>query len=362
MEPRTAYYARIASILLLVVGCLVVLRPFLPGVLFAGAVAISSWPLYRLVLARLNGRSTLAAALMTLSLVLVVLVPLAAVAYNLADDIGRLYEELKVSLANGNLHPPAWLRDIPVIGETLDSYLQRLMGSREELVGLAQRMLEPARRILTGAAVVLGTGVAQVALAAFVAFFLYRDGPAVTRAIAIIMNRLVGESADEVAGIVIRTVRGVMYGLLGTALAQALVAAVGFSLAGVPAVPLLSVLTFLFSLVPVGPPLIWGGAAFWLFNEGRSGWGIFMVLWGLFAISGVDNIVKPMLISRGSSLPFLLVLLGVMGGVLAFGFVGLFIGPTLLAVGFSLIRDWTGVRPEGPPLDGEPPGGSPPAA
>jgi predicted PurR-regulated permease PerM len=109
-------------------------------------------------------------------------------------------------------------------------------------------------------------------------------------------------------------------------------------------VALLSVATFLLSLVPVGPPLIWGGATIWLFNEGSTGWAVFMCVWGMFVISGVDNVVKPMLISRGSSLPFLLVLLGVMGGVLAFGFVGLFIGPTLLAVGLGLLRNWTGGR------------------
>jgi predicted PurR-regulated permease PerM len=95
------------------------------------------------------------------------------------------------------------------------------------------------------------------------------------------------------------------------------------------------------SLVPVGPPLIWGGAALWLFAQGQTGWGVFMLVWGLVLISGVDNVVKPMLISRGSSLPFLLVLLGVLGGVLAFGFVGMFIGPTLLAVGYSLMSGWT---------------------
>jgi predicted PurR-regulated permease PerM len=133
-----------------------------------------------------------------------------------------------------------------------------------------------------------------------------------------------------------------MYGLLGTALAQALVAALGFAIAGVPAVPLLAVLTFVSSLVPVGPPLIWGGAAIWLFAQGSAGWGVFMLIWGMVLISGVDNVVRPMLISRGSSLPFLLTFLGVLGGVIAFGFVGMFIGPTLLAVGYSLVSDWTG--------------------
>jgi predicted PurR-regulated permease PerM len=108
----------------------------------------------------------------------------------------------------------------------------------------------------------------------------------------------------------------------------------------------LAVLTFVTSLVPVGPPLIWGGAAIWLFSQGSAGWGVFMLVWGLVLISGVDNVVRPVLISRGSSLPFLLTFLGVLGGVIAFGFVGLFIGPTLLAVGYSLISDWAGVGGE----------------
>ena len=107
--------------------------------------------------------------------------------------------------------------------------------------------------------------------------------------------------------------------------------------------PLTMWLTFVTSLVPVGPPMIWGGAAIWLFAQGSTGWGIFMLVWGLVLISGVDNVVRPVLISRGSSQPFLLTFLGVLGGVIAFGFVGMFLGPTLLAVGYSLISDWTGV-------------------
>jgi len=161
------------------------------------------------------------------------------------------------------------------------------------------------------------------------------------RSIGVAMDKVVGAQAANVLIIINTTVRSVMFGLLGTALAQSFVATVGFAIAGVPAVLLLGLATFLLSLIPIGPPLIWGGAAFWLFSQGTTGWGIFMLLWGFFLISGVDNVVKPLLISRGSSLPFLLVLLGVTGGVLAFGFVGIFIGPTLLAVGLSLAQKWT---------------------
>jgi len=133
----------------------------------------------------------------------------------------------------------------------------------------------------------------------------------------------------------------VVYGIVGTAIAQGLVAFIGFLIAGVPGAALLGFLTFLLSMVPVGPPLIWAGAVIWLAFKSSTGWAIFMVIWGFFVISGIDNVIKPLLISRGSSLPFVLVMLGVFGGVFAFGFVGIFLGPTLLAVGYSLVRMWT---------------------
>lgn len=346
MEKRFEPLARLAAIVFLLVGCFYVLRPFLAAMLFAACVSISSWPLYLMLLQRLKGRRNLAAAAMTLSLVLLIIVPLALVTYNLADNVGRIYEQIKLALENGSLAAPPWLKDIPLVGETLDGYVRRLIGSKAEMLELFKNMLEPARRFLLAGGLLLGSGVAQTSLAVFVSFFLYRDGQAMLAALSAGMRRIIGANAGEVQLTVSRTVRGVMYGLLGTALAQALVAALGFLIAGVPAVALLGIGTFLFSLIPVGPPLIWGGAAFWLFNQGSTGWGIFMLVWGFFLISGVDNVVKPMLISRGSSLPFLLVLLGVLGGVLAFGFVGLFIGPTLLAVLYGLLRNWTGVPPE----------------
>jgi len=342
MEKRFQPYTRLAAIVFLVIGCLAVLRPFLAAILFAAAIAISSWPLYLMLLARCRQRHTLSAAVMTLTLILIIILPLALVTWNIADSAREVYEHMRVAIDEGTVAPPAWLRDIPMVGEAADAYVRKIIGSREELVALAKRYMEPARHFLLGSGVVLGSGVAQVSLAAFVCFFLYRDGAAILGALRVGMDKIMGEHAPEVADTVSRTVRGVMYGLLGTALAQAAVACIGFLIAGVPAVALLSVATFLFSLVPVGPPLIWGGAAIWLFNQGSTGWAVFMLVWGVFVISGVDNVVKPMIISRGSSLPFLLVLLGVMGGVLAFGFVGLFIGPTLLAVALGLLRNWTG--------------------
>lgn len=346
MEHRSGKnFASLGAIALLVIGCLYVLRPFLAAILFAAAVVISSWPLYLMLLDRMKGRRSLAALTLTLTLTLLVIVPIGLVAYNLADDIGRVYDQIKLAVDTGHVEPPAWIRQVPVVGDWLYGYVRELVSSREQMMEMAKQLLEPARHYLLGGGIVLGAGVAQMSLAAFVAFFLYRDGHTLLRAIRVAMQRIIGEGAPRIATTVSHTVRGVMYGILGTALAQGLVAALGFAIAGVPGVLLLGFGTFVMSLVPVGPPIIWGGAAIWLYNQGETGWAVFMLVWGVFLISGVDNVLKPFLISRGSSLPFLLVLLGVLGGVLAFGFVGLFIGPVLLAVGYSLVREWTGIEP-----------------
>jgi predicted PurR-regulated permease PerM len=131
----------------------------------------------------------------------------------------------------------------------------------------------------------------------------------------------------------------VVYGVIGTALAQGIVAGIGFAIAGAPAPMLLALLTFFLSFLPFGPPIVWIGASIWLFAMGKTGWGIFMVLYGLLVISVVDNFIKPIIISRGSKLSFIVMFIGVLGGVTAFGFIGIFIGPTLLAVGFSLAHE-----------------------
>jgi predicted PurR-regulated permease PerM len=133
----------------------------------------------------------------------------------------------------------------------------------------------------------------------------------------------------------------VVYGILGTALAQGILAGMGLWISGVPAPLLLGLLTFFLSLIPMGPPLVWIPATLWLFYRGDPGWGVFMGMWGAVIVSGVDNLLKPYLISRGSNLPFVLVFLGVFGGVIAFGFIGIFLGPTLLAVGYALLQDWS---------------------
>jgi predicted PurR-regulated permease PerM len=204
-----------------------------------------------------------------------------------------------------------------------------------------------------GAGGLLGQGLLQMTLTAFVAFFFYRDGDAFVARIRAGLAHLAGALGGDILQTVRHTSDGVVYGLLGTAIAQGVVAGIGFVIAGVPAAALLGAATFVLSLIPMGPPLIWGGAALWLFEHGQTGWALFMVVYGALVISSIDNFIKPLLISRGASLPIALVLLGVLGGVIVFGFVGLFLGPVFLAVGYALLLRWT--APAAPSAYGDSP-------
>lgn len=346
MDRRIELTAQIAAIAVLVIGCFVVLRPFLAATLFSASVCLSTWPLYLQLRRTLGDRSTLAASVMSVVLVVAGLLPFALLVTTLVDDVPRAVDWTKTLIAEGAPDPPGWLAGLPLIGEPIDAQWRRLAANRDDLIELAKRLLEPARIFLVAAGAVLAGGIVQLTLSAFIGFFLYRDGEALVAVIRAGARRIAGDLADSMITTVNNTVVGVMYGIVGTALAQGIAATIGFWLAGVPSALLLGAATFLLSVVPFGPPLIWGGAAIWLFYGGHLGWGIFMLAWGGLVVSSIDNVVKPLLISRGARMPFVLVLLGVLGGALAFGFVGIFLGPVLLAVGMSLARKWTGVGAE----------------
>jgi predicted PurR-regulated permease PerM len=181
-------------------------------------------------------------------------------------------------------------------------------------------------------------------ISVLIAFFLYRDGVGLVARLREGFQQISGDYGQRLMEIVKATVQSVVYGVIGTGLAQGFVAGIGFAIAGVPSPVVLAVLTFFLSFVPMGPPIIWIGALIWLFAQGHVGWGIFMAVYGLLAISSVDNVIKPIIISRGSKLPFIVMFIGVLGGIATFGFIGIFIGPTLLAVGFGLIQEILGQR------------------
>lgn len=338
-------YARFAAIALLVVGCFLVLRPFMAALLFAAVICLSTWPAFSWLKARLGGRSSLTALLFALGMLLAIAFPVALAANGLVTHSAQAIDVVRGYLDHGPIELPGWLTGVPFLGSWIDEYWHQLIGSREELAGLAKRLVQPAKGFLFAVGASAGEGFLQILLAIFVAFFLYRDGDRVAALIRDGMARLAGsEQGVSVVTTAQNAIKGVVYGLIGTALAQAAVALVGFLVAGVPGAVLLSALTFVLSLVPMGPVFIWGGAAAWLYAQGQSGWAIFMVAYGALVISSVDNLLKPILMSRAGGLSMLLVVLGVFGGAVAFGFIGIFLGPVLLAVAWSLTNVWLKAR------------------
>lgn len=340
MRTQFENYARTAAIFLLVVGCYFVLQPFVTALLFALVIAASTWPVYLQLRKRMGGRSTLTAIVMTLAFGLVVVMPIVFLAAGVANNAAAVVERMREWLETSSLVPGDWLKDMPVFGDQLYAYWHKLAASRDELVTFLKQFLEPVKDILLATGRGLGQGLLQMSIAVFVLFFLYRDGDALVAAARSSLDRVAGPIGGEVLETIEGTIVGVVYGILGTAFVQGVLAAIGFLIAGVPAALLLGALTFILSVVPVGPPLVWGGATIWLVNQDELGWAIFMAIYGFVVISGVDNVVKPLLISHGARLPFALVLLGVLGGIFAFGFIGIFLGPTLLAVGYSLLQWW----------------------
>jgi len=337
---RLRQNTQIAAVIIIIVGCYLVLGPFIPAILFAAVVCSASWPVYAWLRKVLWGNSTLAALAMCLLLVVLIIGPSLLLAASLSGNISVLADTIKAALDGGPVPPPEWLARLPLAGEFAGQYWRELASSGDSLAAQTKGLLEPARNFLIASGKAVGRGLLQMVVAIFIGFFFFRDGEALMASIRKALERLAGGLAGDLLATIQHTVTGVVHGVFGTALAQALVAVAGFLIAGVPNALLLGVGTFFLSLLPIGPPLIWGGATVWLVYQGETGWAIFMFLWGLLFISTIDNFVKPFLISRSSNLPLLLIVLGVFGGVIAFGFIGVFIGPPVLAVGLTLLQLW----------------------
>lgn len=333
---------QIVIVSFLLIGCFAVLTPFIGTLLLAIALSVATAPLRDRLLRLCGGRRSLTATILCFVLVVVLILPMALLSTSFADAIETILDYLHPFFENGlPAHLPDWVAEIPLVGTYVSEYWRGLAGSYEETNELLRQFLAPTRRLALSAISLFGQGLMQLGMVVFFTFFIYRDADIYARALYTASTRLAGDLGERMFRLANGTVTGVMIGIIGTAAAQAIVALIGFIIAGIPGVLMLSVATFFFSMVPVvGATLIWGGAAIWLYGNGQTGWAVFMVLWGMFCISGVDNFIKPILISRTSSLPLLLIVVGVLGGVLAFGFIGLFIGPTLLALSQALINEW----------------------
>ncbi|MCK9380650.1 MAG: AI-2E family transporter [Sulfuritalea sp.] len=340
-NPGSDRILAILALSLLGAGCVLVLWPFLTALVWAAILASTSWPAFLWLDRSVGERRALAASLMTLLVTVVLLGPIVAVALGLADNVAELGRAASALIKNGLPDAPSWLAGVPLVGQSIHDYWQQFAHDSQSLMAALEKLAKPAQTAAMASGRVIAKGVLDMTISVFLAFFFFLHGEVLARRLRVALERLTGERAAYLLGIARGTVSGVIYGILGTGLAQGVLAAIGFAIAGVPGAVLLGVVTFFLSVVPVGPPLVWGGAAIWLFQQGEPSWAMFVAAWGFFLVSTVDNVIKPFIISRGASLPFAIVFLGVLGGILAFGVIGAFLGPTLLAVGYRLATEWT---------------------
>ena len=235
---------------------------------------------------------------------------------------------------------PAWIGRIPFLGEELRFVFDQF----SDLQGLARRYAVPWGAKISGnlMAILEGAGfvAAQWFFTLFLMFFCYRDGVLLASEARLGLARSLGERGDAYLSTAETTVKAVVYGILLTALAQAVIAGLGYWLVGLSAPVLLGLLTLLAALIPFGTPVVWVGASVWLILHGERWAGVALLLWGALVVSWVDNVVRPLVISRTTRIPFALVMLGILGGLAGFGFIGLFVGPVILSIGLAVWRGW----------------------
>jgi len=326
-----------------------IMAPFLPAIAWAATIALATWPLLVRLQAILGGKRWAASTALTLLLVACFFVPLLLVLEGLfgyADDAAALAREL---VTNGMPAAPAWLARIPVAGSRVADYWNGL--SQLDAAGLRDR-LEPALRAVSGW-LLGGAGsllrlVLQVVLTIIITALFYASGEKAAAGVRAFARRLGGATGESLAVLAGNSARAVALGVVATAMLQALLTGIALALAGVPAAGLLGGAALVLCLAQVGPLIILASAVAWLYWSGQTTAATALLIASLGLVS-MDNILKPILITRGADLPLLLVFVGVVGGMFALGLIGIFVGPVVLAAGWSLVQNWVAGTAAGGP-------------
>lgn len=339
-SPLTRRLVAWAALAGLIALALVVLWPFLPSLAWAAVIAYATWPLHARMQRRLGQRPSLAAAFMTALTVLALFVPLIWLGWLAQTEVAGLVG--RVTQLAGDPPPlPVSLARLPLIGPWLvQQWAQIAADPTTPLEGVGEWLAANLGGALALAGGV-GRAVAKMVLMVVILFFFYRDGETITRQVQQMLTHFLGERAQDYIAAVGGATRGVVFGFLMTAIVQGTLAGIGYWAAGLPSPVILALLTMLLALIPFGSPIVWGVASVVLLIEGQVWVAMGLALWGALVVSQIDNVVRPLLISGATHIPFLPVLFGVLGGLLAFGLIGLFLGPIILAVLLAVWREWT---------------------
>ncbi|MFZ5876390.1 MAG: AI-2E family transporter YdiK [Nitrospirota bacterium] len=324
----------------LIAASLWILSPFLVAIIWATTIVVATWPAMLAVQARLWDNRMLAVTVMTLVLLGVLILPVIALLGTIVANVDPIAAWVQ-SLAVNPLQPvPTWVRQLPVVGETVARVWEQVAakGLQELLVRAAPYAADVTRWFVAQVGH-LGVVIVQSLLTIVIAAILYARGESLTGGVKQFARRLAGAPGEAAVGLSARAIRGVALGVVVTAMVQAGLGGIGLAVAGVPFAPVLTTVMFLFSVAQIGAVPILVPAVAWLYWTGDATWGTVLLVVTI-VVGTLDNVLRPLLITQGANLPFLLIFSGVIGGLIAFGLIGIFVGPVVLAVAHSLLEAW----------------------
>ena len=330
----------ITLLIVLFILCFQVVQFFIVPALWAAILAYVTFPIYKFFNEKVRFSSGFSAAIMTVSISLIIGVPLVIGLFILQQEAMTLITNFIYRVKVGYVDVPDSLKELPIIGQQIKDILWKINKDPAGTLSAFQTWIQSHLYYGKVALDVVFSSLAKLGMALMTLFFFYRDGTSLIRQIRQALRNIIGNRIDGYIDSVGSTTRAVVYGIGLTALAQAVLAGVGYYFAGAPSPILLTLVTFVIALIPFGTPFAWGAVSVWLLSQGYNAEGIGLALWGILVISWVDNLIRPIVISGATKIPFIIIFIGVLGGLTAFGFVGLFIGPVVLAIGLAVWREW----------------------
>ncbi len=327
-------------IVVAIIASLWILQPFLPALIWSTLIVVATWPLMRAAQQRLWGKRGLAAIVMTIVLLLVVIVPFALAVLTIVEHSDNIAERLK-TLAQASLPaPPGWVEQVPLVGPKLAADWRAIAAlGAEELHASVTPYAKDAGRWILGKAGGVAAFFLHLFLTLIISALLYYRGEAAANGVRAFARRLAGPRGEQSVTLAGQAIRAVALGVVVTAILQAVLGGIGLAVAGVPLAGFLTALMFVLAVAQIGVVPVLALAVAWLFWSGDPVWGMVLLVWTVI-VGTLDNILRPLLIRSGADLPLVLIFAGVIGGLLAFGIVGLFVGPVVLAVAYTQLSAW----------------------
>ena len=324
-----------------------ILRPFLISIIWALLIVVATWPVLLKLQARLSGRRGLAVTVMTAALLLIVFVPLTLAVLTIFGNAEDIAGRIKSLVALTVSPPPEWTERIPFAGAKLSAKWMEFaaLTPDDRSARVAPYAAKALQWFLTQAGSV-GMMLLSFLLTVIIAAIMYAKGEVAAAGVLSFARRMAGTQGEEVAVLAAKAIRGVALGIVLTALIQTTLGGIGLAVTGVPAAALLTAIMFMLCLAQIGPVLVLVPAVIWVYTKDGALFGTILLAFSIVTLT-IDNIIRPIFIKKGANLPLIMVFAGVIGGLLAFGIVGLFIGPVVLAVTWTLLKAWvSGGAPE----------------